>query len=109
MAKRQATPDLMSEILGGDDHPKPQRSKPQQQEELVSDEAIKATIYLSQKGTDALEELKFSLRRLLRPDNKHNVSKSSIVEALVLLHLAEVREKGIDSELAKQLNRKQVK
>jgi len=64
---------------------------------------VKATFYLSQEALDALEGGQLQLRRLARPKQRTQVSKSLIVEQALLIALRELTDRQDESQLAAML------
>lgn len=109
MARKETPSDLMGDLLSGKKAskpasqqagPEPSRSPQEAQEEP---QKVKRTFYLSQDGLEALEELQYQLRRLARPEDRAQISYSSIVEEALLLALEELKGKGEASQLANRL------
>ena len=74
--------------------------EPEQPQTASSSEKVKATFYLSAETTEALEELQLRLRRLARPGDRGQISKSLIVEQAILLALEEIEARGAKSQIA---------
>ena len=113
MPKRKETPpDIMASLLSGkkeepEPEPKPTATEPRKPEpaalETGEPETVKVTVYLSEDTAYGLDDAKASLRRLLKPERKHSVTKSLIVEAALSIALQELLEKQGESSLAKYL------
>ena len=110
MSKRKATPSLMDNMLTGAPADAPAAASPADTapppapaEDAYTPPPIKGTYYISPDADDALEEARRTLRRLLQPDRKHDVTKSKIVDAAILMAVQELREKGAESALARAL------
>jgi len=103
---RKDTPNLMGDLLTGKKASKTAEQQDSQPEELAprpAEEKLKRTFYLSQAGTNALEELQYHLRRLASLEDRGQVSYSLIVERAILLALEELKEQGQDSKIASRL------
>lgn len=122
MSKRQATPDILSAVLTGEESPvsrpsgqrrkKPVKRKTIKQlapkKEVKTEqgrggevEKQKATFYLSETALADLENAWMSLRGMKR--GKGSVSKSGIVEAALRAALEEYESQGKNSALARAL------
>lgn len=111
---RKPTPSLIDDLLSGKkgQAPEPAPSSAAAPEPLAtsrtagkdSAESIKATFYLSQDVADDLEEARLILIRLLRPESKHDVSKSVIVEQSIRIAIEDLKANGAGSLLAKALD-----
>lgn len=105
--KREETPDLLGNLLtGGKARPEPEEVKRPAIAQTSSPdrETVKVTVYLSEDVAYSLDEAKATLRRLLKPESKHSVSKSIIVEKALALALRELQEQGIKSPLARAID-----
>lgn len=103
---RKDTPNLMGDLLSGKKASKPaeqQDSQPEEPSPKPTEEKLKRTFYLSQVGTNALEELQYHLRRLASLEDRGQVSYSLIVERAILLALEELKEQGQASRIASRL------
>ena len=104
---RKDTPNLMGDLLSGKKASKPaeqQAIEPaSQQSSQPAEEKLKRTFYLSQAGTNALEELQYHLRRLASLEDRGQISYSLIVERAILLALEELKEHGQESRIASRL------
>lgn len=110
MAQRKKTPDIMGELLGGqeEDQRPEEAGTPERQPASVpakpsSDEKTKATYYLSESTVDALEEAWLKLRRMADSDARKQISKSLIVDAALQIALVDLEENGEVSRLASVL------
>ena len=105
MSKRKATPNMMGNMLTGisDTSEKTPAPPPAPAEDAYTPPPVKGTYYISPDADDALEEARRTLRRLLQPDRKHDVTKSKIVDAAILMAVQELRERGAESALARAL------
>lgn len=95
MADRKATPDIMSELMVGQNTSKPVRqhtsipakqrtSKPAIKKAAPPEgRAIKATFYLSPKAIEALEQLWIKRRQKAEPEQRGRISKSLLVEEAI--------------------------
>lgn len=99
---RKGTPDLMGGLLSGKKASKP-AEQPEEPAARQAEEKLKRTFYLSQAGTNALEELQYHLRRLASLEDRGQVSYSLIVERAILLALEELKEDGQASRIASRL------
>lgn len=104
---RKDTPNLMGDLLSGKKASKPAEQQDSQPEEPAARPAeelkLKRTFYLSQAGTNALEELQYQLRRLASLEDRGQVSYSLIVERAILLALEDLQEQGQASRIASRL------
>ena len=64
---------------------------------------VKVSYYITPDADDALEGARRTLRRILQPDHKHDVTKSKIVDAAILMAVEDLRANGMESVLAKAL------
>lgn len=115
MADRKKTPSVLDELLGGAPAPDAQdtsipvsqyTSKPARQpaSKTATEEKPKATYYLSPAAIEALDEAWLTLRKMARPQDRAQVSKSWIVERAILLAVEELQESGDRSRLAIQIS-----
>ncbi len=131
MADRKRTPSVLDELLGGAPAPDAQdtsipvsqhTSKPVRQHTVkttrqhaskpasqpaskpATEEKPKATYYLSPASMEALDEAWLTLRKMARPQDRAQVSKSWIVEQAILLAVEELKESGDRSRLAIQIS-----
>ena len=103
---RRDTPNLMGDLLSGKKASKPveqQDSQPEEPATRPAEEKLKRTFYLSQAGTNALEELQYHLRRLASQEDRGQISYSLIVEKAILLALEDLDENGQASRIASRL------
>lgn len=104
---RKDTPNLMGDLLTGKKASKPAEQQDSQPEEPATRPAeeikLKRTFYLSQAGTNALEELQYHLRRLASLEDRGQISYSAIVEAALLQALEELEQQGQASRIASRL------
>lgn len=109
---RKSTPSLMDDLLSGKKSQAPEPASSTSEPEPVAiprqagrdlAEPVKVTFYLGQDTADDLDEARLILVKLLRPENKHDVSKSVIAEQAIKLAIAELRAKGAGSQLAQAL------
>lgn len=108
MGKRKPMPNLMDDMLTGKKESDaaetaPAAAAPAPAEDTYTRPPVKVSYYISPDADDALEEARRTLRRLLQPDRKHDVTKSKIVDAAILLVVQELREQGAESGLARAL------
>ena len=106
MVKRKETPDLMDGLLTGTkSQDGAEASTPIAPAPVEEYEAppVKVSYYITPDADDALEEARRTLRRMLQPDHKHDVTKSKIVDAAILMAVEDLRSNGIDSVLAQAL------
>lgn len=106
MVKRKETPDLMDGLLTGTKSPDgAEASAPIAPAPVEEYEAppVKVSYYITPDADDALEEARRTLRRMLQPDHKHDVTKSKIVDAAILMAVEDLRSNGMDSILAQAL------
>ncbi len=80
-------------------------SKPAVQEasKPAEQDKAKATFYVSQETLDLLEEGRLRLRRLAKPEDRSQVSKSAIVETALAMALEELEASGAESRLARRM------
>ena len=107
MAKRKETPDLMDGLLTGtksnDGAEAPTPAAPAVVEEEYETPSVKVSYYITPEADDALDEARRTLRRMLQPDHKHDVTKSKIVDAAILMAVEDLRSNGMESVLARAL------
>ena len=102
MQKRKETPDILSNLMNKQiqDTGKPasqQTSKPE------STEKVKATYYISQTTADDLEDAWYQLRKEAPPENRGEISKSSIVDVALRMVLEDLKKQGKESQLASKM------
>jgi hypothetical protein len=129
---RKKTPNVLGDLMGEEPEERQQSGKPANQQDskassrqavrpakrqavktlrqrLASEDKVKVTLYLSPETAYALDGAKLELRRLVKPDNLKDVTKSSITEAAIVLALQDLEAKGnksaLATELAKAVNR----
>jgi len=107
MSKRKETPDVLGEVLGGQDEPEkqPARKTAKQrarkaEKQPEDDPKIKATHYLRQSTLYRLEEALIQLRRAT--DNR-GLSRYEVVEEAIQMALEELEAKGDKSKLLARL------
>lgn len=121
MSKRKQTPSLIDDLLTGKRAQEPAASSspaplpkvgpapapsPAPIQTGQADEKIKVTLYMSREVADSIDEARLLLLRLIRPESKHDVSRSAIVERAIQLALDELLAKGEASSLARALGGK---
>ena len=120
MDNRKQTPDVLGQLMGGDPEErqqsgkasKRQNAKPSNQQSgktlrqrLATEGKTKATLYLSPETAYELELAKLELRRLVKPDNLKDVTKSSIAEAALILALQDLEAQGEESAIVRELRK----
>lgn len=104
---RKDTPNLMGDLLSGKKDSKPaeqQASKPEEEAPRPAEEQkLKRTFYLSQAGTNALEELQYLIKRMASLEDRSQISYSAIVEAALLQSLEDLQQQGQASKIASKL------
>ena len=106
MTKRKQTPDVLGDILGGQEEPeeqparKPARQKARKTEKEPEDPKIKATHYLRQSTLYRLDE---GLLQLRRATDNRGLSRYEIVEEAIQMALDELEAEGDKSQLARRL------
>ena len=111
MSKREATPDVMAELLGGSQQAK---SEPQATALAPADDAstdvppvekkTKLTVYVSPSVNNDLEELRFRLRKLIQSDSLHDVTKSTITEAALAIAYRDFEANGQNAQIVNELS-----
>jgi hypothetical protein len=117
---RRKTPNVLGDLMGEEPEERQQTSKPVNQQDsktakrqavkplrqrLASEDKTKVTLYLSPDTAFDLDGAKLQLRRLVKPDNLKDVTKSSIAEAALILALQDLEAQGEESAIARELRK----
>ncbi len=99
MQKRRETPDILSNLM---DKQAQNTGKPVKRHTSMpeSTEKIKATYYISQTTADDLEDAWYQLRKEAPPEDRGEISKSSIVDVALRMVLEDLKKQGKESQLA---------
>ncbi len=71
----------------------------------VKEQAAKATYYLNPNACDAIDEMQYRIRKMVK-SNKSKINKSLIVEQAILLVAKEFLKNPENSEFAKEIIKK---
>ena len=102
MQKRKETPDILSSLM---DKQAKDTGKPASQQASMTEstEKVKATYYISQTTADDLEDAWYQLRKEAPPEDRGEISKSSIVDVALRMVLEDLKKQGKESRLAGKL------